>query len=292
MGWARAQWPTQECAGILFVPMLLGRLLEVINNMFLICLGLGAFAGVLSGLFGLGGGVLIVPALVMVFHWAHFSSQLAIHMAMGTSLATIIVTATNSTYEHQKRGGIDWSIVRQMSVGIVFGALLGSIGAHFIDGELLEELFAIYLVLIALKMLLSRTQVHQRSMPAPWVSALVGGVIGFKSALFGVGGGTVSVPFLNYCGQSMKRAAGISAACGLPIALTGSLGYIISGWHQSNLPPWSIGYIYLPAWLGIVLTSAICARLGARLSHCWPQQRLQRLFALLLLAIAANILLS
>ncbi|MFM2482992.1 sulfite exporter TauE/SafE family protein [Celerinatantimonas sp. YJH-8] len=260
--------------------------------MLLLYLGLGALAGLLSGLFGIGGGLVIVPVLVFTFHLLHFPAALSVHMAMGTSLATIIVTAANSTYGHYRQDGIDWRIVRQMSTGIVLGALLGSVLAHGLNGQLLENLFGIYLVLIALKMLLSHNCVSSRSMPKFWVTSLVGGFIGFKSALFGVGGGSVSVPFLNYCGQPMKKAAGISAACGLPIALTGTLTYAVMGCQQSaQLPEWSLGYIYLPAWLGIVVTSAWCARIGARLAHRWPQLLLKRLFAVMLLLIAAKIFL-
>lgn len=258
--------------------------------MFVICLVLGACAGMLSGLFGLGGGVLLVPAFVVVFHWADFPISSAVHMAMGTSLATIILTASSSTYSHWRQGGVDWTIVRQMAYGIVIGALSGSFFAHYIDAQLLEIFFALYLILIAGKMLFFHQRVVNRSMPAPWVTALVGGLIGFKSSLFGVGGGTVSVPFLNYCGQSMKRSAGISAACGLPIAVTGTIGYIISGWNNPALPGPHLGYVYLPAWFGVILTSLIFARIGAKFSHVWPQQRLQQLFALLLLVIAGKIL--
>lgn len=256
----------------------------------LICyLILGAVAGILSGLFGIGGGILIVPALVFFFQLIDFPANLAVHMAMGTSLATIIVTAANSTYAHARQKGVDWAIVRQMTGGIIIGALLGSLLAHSMDGELLEFLFGIYLVLMALKMLCSRQCVSQREMPPKWVTACVGGFIGFKSSLFGVGGGSVSVPFLNYFGQPMKKAAGISAACGLPIALTGTVSYIVMGWNQSDLPAWSFGYIYGPAWLGIVLTSAVCARLGARFAYRWPPLLLKRLFAVMLLLIAAKI---
>lgn len=257
--------------------------------MFLSCLVLGAIAGTLSGLFGLGGGVLIVPALVVIFQWVNFPTELAIHMAMGTSLATIIFTAASSTYSHYKREGVDWKIVRQLTLGIVIGAFSGSWFAHFINGRWLEWAFGIYLVLIALKMIFAHSQVSNRSMPAAWVTNCVGIFIGFKSAIFGVGGGTVTVPFLNYFGQPMKRAAGISAACGLPIAISGTLGYLLAGSQHAILPDWSIGYVYLPAWLGIILTSSVFARIGARLSHCWSQQRLQRLFAILLLAIAIKI---
>lgn len=253
-----------------------------------IYLCLGASAGLLSGLFGIGGGLLIVPVLVFTFSW-YFPVNLAIHMAMGTSLATIIITASNSTYGHHKNGGVDWSIVRQLSSWMILGTVVGSLLAHWMNGQLLEFLFGIYLVLISLKMLFTRQCVSDRSMPPKWVTALVGGFVGFKSALFGVGGGSVSVPFLTYCGHPMKRAAGISAACSLPVAVTGAIAYAVSGWHQQGLPPWSLGYIYLPAWLGIILTSSFCARLGARLSHRWPQLLLKRLFAILLMAIAVKI---
>lgn len=260
--------------------------------MFWICLVLGAVAGTLSGLFGLGGGVLIVPALVVIFHWAHFPSELAIHMAMGTSLATIIFTASSSTYGHYKQGSVDWKIVCQLTTGIVIGAFSGSWLAHFINGRWLEWAFGVYLILIALKMLFAHQQVSNRSMPSIWVTNCVGIFIGFKSAIFGVGGGTVTVPFLNYFGQPMKRAAGISAACGLPIAISGTLGYLFAGSQHDILPQWSVGYVYLPAWLGIILTSSIFARFGAKLSHIWSQQRLQRLFAILLFAIAAKIFIA
>ena len=258
----------------------------------LILLSMGALAGTLAGLLGIGGGVIIVPVLAMVFQHQGVAIDVLMHVSIGTSLATIVVTSLSSIRAHQKRGAIDWSVFRRITPGIIVGGFLGSVLADAIPGEELRVLFAIFMFLVATQMMIAGTPAPHRKLP-PWPGMLTAGVvIGAIASLMGVGGGAMSVPFMTWCNIHIRQAVATSAAIGFPIALAGAAGFMITGWGNELLPPWSAGYINLPAFTGIVVASILFAPLGAKLAHTIPPTMLKRTFAVLLYVLGTRMLLA
>ncbi len=255
----------------------------------LIYLAVGALAGVLAGLFGVGGGAIIVPILIFLFKAQALDPQLVAKLAIGTSFATIVLTALSSVHSHHRRGNVDWSIVRNMVPGLVAGVVLGSIIATRLHGAVLELLVGLFLAAVGLQMLFSLQPRPSGPMPAVKVQAAAGGGIGFASAFFGIAGGSMTVPFLSACSQPMRRAVATSAACGIPIAVFGATLYAARGWSDPALPAFSLGYIYVPAMLGIAIASLPCAQLGARLASGFPEQLMKRGFALMLIIVALQL---
>lgn len=253
-------------------------------------LALGAFAGTLAGLFGIGGGLVIVPVLIFSFGIQGVSGEIAAHLAVGTSLATIVFTSISSIRSHHKREAVRWDIFRSMAVGIVIGAALGAVTASMLTGASLELIIGIFVILVALKMLLDVSPKPGRDVPGKAGLGAAGGGIGWASAIFGIGGGTLTVPFLSWCNLRMQIAVGTSAACGLPIALAGALANIGTGWNHAALPELSIGFIYLPAFVGIVLTSVPFARVGANLAHRLDAGLLKKIFAVFLILVGIRFL--
>ncbi|MCY1277294.1 Sulfite exporter TauE/SafE [compost metagenome] len=257
---------------------------------FLLYLVLGACAGVLAGLFGVGGGMIIVPVLVFSFTAQGFDPGILTHLAVGTSLATIIFTSINSVREHHRRGAVRWPIFAWMAVGILLGAGLGSLTAAAIQGPMLQRIIGVFAILVALQMGLDLKPRASREVPGKPGLTLAGAVIGWASAIFGIGGGSLTVPFLTWRSVPIQQAVATSAACGLPIAAASALSFMVLGWNETHLPPWSLGFVYLPALVGIAVTSMFFARFGARLAHRLSPRLLKRLFALLLLAVGLNFL--
>jgi uncharacterized membrane protein YfcA len=253
-------------------------------------LALGAFAGTLAGLFGIGGGLVIVPVLIFSFGLQSVSGEIAAHLAVGTSLATIVFTSVSSIRSHHLRGAVRWDIVRSMAVGIVIGAALGAVTASMLTGAALELIIGIFVILVALKMLLDVSPKPGRDVPGKLGLGAAGGSIGWASAIFGIGGGTLTVPFLSWCNLRMQKAVGTSAACGFPIALAGALANVGTGWNNPALPDMSIGFIYLPAFIGIVLTSVPFARVGANLAHRLDAALLKKIFAVFLILVGIRFL--
>ncbi|MCA0899344.1 sulfite exporter TauE/SafE family protein [Microbulbifer agarilyticus] len=259
----------------------------------LIYLLVGMGAGTIAGLFGVGGGLIIVPALVLVFTAQGIAPEILTHMAVGTSLATIIITSISSVRTHHLKGAVDWSIVAAMAPGILIGSWIGGMTADWLSGAWLQLLIGIFAVGIALKMWrdgLRKAQLVSDGSRVPGRVGLsfAGGFIGWVSAIFGIGGGSLTVPFLTRCHVVIQRAVATSAACGLPIAVAGALSFAVQGWNNPQLPEWSSGYIYWPAFLGIVLASTWFARLGALLAHKLSPQLLKNCFAGLLFLIGAR----
>lgn len=252
----------------------------------------GAFAGILSGMLGVGGGLIVVPMLLILLTHQQVAPQHLMQLALGTSLATIAFTAAASARAHQRRGSIRWEAALQLAPGILIGAALGAWFATRLDTSILKAIFVVFLVCTATQLLLSSAPTGERSWPGRAGIWGVGTVIGVVSSLVGIGGGTLSVPFLLHCRSSMREAIGTSAFLGLPIALTGTLTYILLGWHVSGLPQPSLGLVYLPAVAGIAPGSVLCAPFGVWLAHRTPVKRLRRLFALLLYALAAKMIWS
>lgn len=245
----------------------------------LIYLMIGAAAGLLAGLFGIGGGVIIVTVLIFSFAAQGFAPEVITHLAIGTSLATIVVTSLSSVYSHNKSGAVNWQLFIWLTLGIAVGAVAGGLFAQALPGEWLQLAFGLFLIAVGVQMAIPVATGDYRP-PGVSLSVLAGGVIGYISALFGIGGGSLTVPFLAGRGLPMRQAVATSAACGLPVALFGALTFGFGAAALPNLPAGSWGYVYLPALLGIVIASAPAARLGARLAHRLNPRLLRQLFAL------------
>lgn len=252
---------------------------------------LGAAAGVLAGLFGVGGGLVIVPVLVYSFKAHGVAPEVLTHLAVGTSLATIIFTSINSVLEHNKKKAVLWSLVLWLSLGILFGTALGAQTAAWLDGAMLQKIIGVFAILMACKMAFNLGPKASTEQNTPKKPALLsaGAVIGWASAIFGIGGGSLTVPFLVWRGINMQKAVATSAACGFPIAISGALMFMLTGWNNPQLPEYSLGFVYLPALLGIAITSMFFARFGARLAHRLAPLLLKRLFAVLLVSVGISL---
>lgn len=252
---------------------------------------LGSVAGLLSGLFGIGGGIIVVPFLVWLFSAQEFAPESVMLMAVATSLATIIVTAAASLQSYHRLGAVDWPVVKQLVPGVLVGSLLGSIVADSLPTDLFKTLFAFFPIGVAFQMLRPPpTELEPEQPPGDRNLAGAGGIIGALCTLLGAGVGVITVPFLVKRRFPLRQAVAISSACGLPLAMVGSLGYIALGWGKTGLPSWSLGYLYVPAFLCIVTSSRVFAPLGAQLAHKLPTEKLKRFFALLLFAIGIRLL--
>ncbi len=253
----------------------------------------GAFAGVCAGLFGIGGGMIIVPALVWIFTAYHFPPEVVTHLAVGTSLATIIITSISSLTAHHKRGGVRWEVWRSMALGLVIGSLVGAGIADRINGQALQALIGIGALLVALKMLFfSNKEQLGKPLPPKGVQFGAGTGIGMASSIFGIGGGSLTVPFLNWAGLPMKQAVGTSAACGLPIAIAGALGFAWFGQDVANLPKGTIGFVHIIGFFCISAASFITAKFGAKLAHQLPAATLKKSFGVLLIFAGGQLFLS
>jgi uncharacterized protein len=249
---------------------------------------LGIVAGLISGLFGLSGGVVIVPILIFTFAAQGFSPNVLTHLAIGTSLATIVITSISSIFAHHKHGAVLWSVVAWLTPGIIVGAAFGATFAVSVDGPILQLSFGVFLCLVAMTMVFSLQPEGVRSLPGVVGKGIMGAVIGFVSSIFGIGGGSLSVPGLSWFKVPMKNAVATSAACGLPIAVSGVGVYLIQGWDEVGLPVGAWGFVYLPAFIGVVCASAFSAKWGAKLAHQLPANILRIGFAILLLVVGVR----
>jgi uncharacterized protein len=250
-------------------------------------LAAGAVAGTLAGLLGIGGGIIIVPIVTLLFETQGLAHGFAIKMALGTSLATIIVTAFSSIYTHHRKAAVDWKLFKIMAPGALTGSLIGAWLADIIPGETLYAAFIVFLFLVSAQMATSRVSAH-RGLPGTLGLSGVATAFGTVSALMGIGGGSLNVPFLSYCGVPIKRSIATAAAIGLPISASATIGYIVGGLDEAGLPPVSLGYVNLPVFGGVVASSLLFAPLGATLAHKLPDQLLRRLFAIFLFALATR----
>lgn len=255
-----------------------------------VCTGL--FAGLCAGLFGLGGGVVVVPALFFLFAWRGFETGLLMHLALGTSLAAAAFAVGASTLAHHRRAAVDWPVVRVLAVGMVLGALAGSAVAEWLPSRALQRLFGTFEVLIALQLLMGLAPAASRTLPRPAALWGVGAGIGSLSAVLGIGGGSLTVPYLLWCNVPLRRAIATSAACGLPITLAGALGFLTVGWTVQGLPAGSTGYVHWPAVAAIALGSVFAAPHGARLAHTMPLPALRRAFAAVVGVVGVEMLLG
>ena len=256
----------------------------------LVYLACGAVAGILAGLLGVGGGLVIVPMLVFVFSWQGMPAELIQIMALGTSLASITITSISSFRAHDKRGAVRWDIWRAITPGILIGTFGGGFLAAALSMAFLKGFFVCFVYCVSIQMFLDFRPKASRHLPGILGMSGVGGIIGVVSSLVGIGGGSLSVPFMTYCNVPMHTAVGTSAAIGFPIAVAGALSYIWNGLSVPNLPPYSLGYINLVALAGIVAASYCTAPLGAKLAHALPVAKLKRFFAVFLFCIATRML--
>ncbi|UTW46702.1 sulfite exporter TauE/SafE family protein [bacterium SCSIO 12696] len=243
---------------------------------------LGIVAGLIGGLFGLGGGVVIVPLLIISFTAQGFDAEILTHLAIGTSLATIVVTSISATWVHHQKKAVLWPVFVQLAPGIAIGAVLGGVIAAMLSGVLLQLVFGLLMVAVAIQFGLGVKPHAHRELPGGWVNGVAGSVIGVLSALFGIGGGSLTTPYLLWCNVSVHRSIATSAACGLPIGLFSAFSFMAAGWSITSLPQGAVGYIYLPAFIGISLAATVSARWGAQLAHRLPALLLKRLFALVI----------
>ncbi|OCG24243.1 hypothetical protein A9G11_03960 [Gilliamella sp. wkB108] len=266
----------------------------VLELFILICVG--ACAGLLSGLFGVGGGALIVPALIFTLDHFNLGGPWVTHIAIASSLATIIGTSLSSSWNHNKNHNVEWSILKRMVLGCIIGTLGGAYITPYIPGVGLKWIFTIFLIYTGGKFLFKTNNITKSQPTAISLNnsiyVIVGGLIGIFAALVGVGGGVLVVPFLKKCGINMRKAIGTSAAFTLPVAFGGAIGYIISGWNIKGLPEYSFGFIYLPAVITIMLASIPMAKVGVQIGQKLSLTKLVKFFGGLLLLIALKLISS
>lgn len=254
-------------------------------------LAMGMVAGFLAGLLGIGGGMMMVPGMTLIFTARGVASGMAVKMAIATSMATILFTSLSSVRAHHRLGAVRWPIALAMAPGIVAGGLLAGAGAFaLLKGQGLALIFAAFIGYTAVQMLLDRKPHPGRALPAPWLQSGVGAGIGFVSALLGAGGAFLSVPFMTWCNVPPRHAVGTSAALGFPIALASTAGYVLSGWQLPPALPGARGYLYLPGLAIVALASVLSAPWGARTAQRVNVALLKRLFAVMLLGLAASML--
>lgn len=251
---------------------------------------LGLASGFIAGLFGVGGGLTIVPILLLLFQAQGFPDAQIMHLALGTAMATIVVTSISSMRAHHRQGGVRWDIFRSMAPGLVGGTLLGSLFASRVPTDAMAMAFTVIVYWAALQMLLDIRPKPTRQLPGSGGLLGVGGLIGGVSSLVAAGGGFLSVPFMVLCNVPIRQAVGTSAALGFPIAAAGVVGYIAGGWGVADLPGPHLGFVYLPAFVGVVVSTVFMAPVGARMAHRLPVKQLKRAFGVMLALLASKML--
>ena len=251
---------------------------------------MGACAGYLAGLLGIGGGMIMVPFMAFILTAKGFPADYVVKMAVATSLATICFTSLSSVRAHHQRGAVLWPVVKLLAPGILLGSLIGAQIAVALPTKILSTLFALFVAFSATQMFLDRKPKPTRTLPGGLGMFGMGNVIGMLSSLVGAGGAFVSVPFMTWCNVKIHEAVGTSSALGFPIALAGTLGYVWAGQDMPNMPAGSIGYLYVPGLVFISLASMVTAPLGARTAHRMDIRPLKRVFAAGLYILAAYFL--
>jgi len=252
---------------------------------------LGAFIGFFAGLLGLGGGMIMVPLLVFLFDAQHFAARYILHMALGTAMATIVFTSISSSHAHHRHGAVNWQIVRDISPGILVGTLLGSLLSGWVSIKVLAVFFTAFVYYAATQMILGLKPKATRQLPGRSGMFVAGGIIGGVSSLVAAGGAVLSIPFMTRHNVKLHQAIGTSSAIGFPIAVGGTLGYIAAG-MAAPMPPYSLGFVYLPALAGVAIASILTAPLGAKMAHRLPIPILRRIFAVILYILASKMLIS
>lgn len=255
-------------------------------TIWLLYVAAGLFTGFLSGLLGIGGAMILVPLLISTFSILHFPADHIYVMAVGTTFANILFTSFSSFIAHHRRGGVLWPVFRALAPGIIIGTLAGTTVATHAPGKILEAVFVFFLFWIGTRMLFRKKETPHGRLPGSWQMFAIGTGIGGFCSLIGAGGGSLVVPLLSRSSVPLSQAIGTAAALGFPIALAGVTGYILNGLHATDLPPYCLGYVYLPALIGLTGAAVLAAPFGVQLAHRLPVDRLRKIFALLLYTLA------
>ncbi|MDP1604983.1 MAG: sulfite exporter TauE/SafE family protein [Legionella sp.] len=251
----------------------------------------GVFAGLMSGLMGLGGGLIVVPALLIIFrHNPAIAPQISMQLAAGTSLAIMMFTSQAAIRAHYRLGDVLWTVYRRLAGGIIIGTIMGCVMAAYLPTSWLRWILIIVLLIVAIKMLMDVNTILPVRFPPAWVNALISWIIGFKSGLLGLGGGILIIPYLTYCGVEMRKIAAVSALCTMTVAIIGTITVMITGANEAGLPPYSTGYVYWVAVVFVSIPSALMAPLGARLTYVLPFKYLRYGFILFLLMTIISLL--
>ena len=251
---------------------------------------LGAIAGYLAGMFGIGGGIILMPVLMFLFDAQHFPAEHLLHLALGTSMAAILFSALASLSKHHQHGAVNWRVVRNITPGVLLGTGIGAVFATRISPHYLAIFFALFVYFVAAQILIDVRPHAARQLPGAVGMTLTGMLTGWLSSMVSIGGGTIIVPFLVWCNVSLRNAIGTSAAIGFPVAVGGTIGYVATGIGIPSLPAHSLGFVYLPALSWVALAGILTASLGAKATHQLKIGILRKLFALLLLVLATKLL--
>ena len=262
-----------------------------------IFLALGAFTGLLAGMFGIGGGSVLVPALMFIFYGMDFEASIVIYLAIGTSLTSIFFSALSSAYSHHLKHSVEWSLVPPLSIGMVVGALVGSKYATSLESNDLKLIITIFLFAVGVEMVFSYSQFiinkTKKTLSISNVTApLHGSWIGFLSSIIGIGGGSFTTPLMIAGGYNIRKGIGTAAACGVPIAIAGALGYMLFGQGNSDLPNFTSGFVFWPAVAAISFASILTAKVGANLSHSLSEVTLKRMFGIFLIMVGVMVMIS
>ena len=251
---------------------------------------LGSFSGVLAGLFGIGGGIIIIPTFFYIFSYLAFPDEILSHMVLGSSLGVIAFSSISSTFSHHSKGAVNWRIIKVVAPSIVIGSSLGGLTAGYLESSTLQGLVSLFLVVASVQLIFEFPPPSQNPKTNLAGPVIAGGGIGWLSGVFGIGGGIFSVPYFYHRGLKMMHAIGTSAACGIPIAIAGSISYILIGYENLNLPEYSVGYVYLPATIIVGVMSSLTAKFGVNIAHRMKQKKLRIAFAFLVMIMALNLL--
>ena len=255
-------------------------------------LGIGAVVGFFAGLLGIGGGIIIVSSLAIMFASHGYPPRFVMHLAIGTSLAAMAAGVFSSLRAHHTRGAVDFAVVKAMTPGLLAGVLAGTFIARIAPTAFLKYFFLGFVAFNTVQMTLNLRPKAARELPGRAALFAVAAGIGMCSSFFGGGAAAFGVPFLLWCNVTMHRAIGTVAAMAFPLAIAGTLGYIVSGWTVPDLPRWSVGFVYVPAFLAISATSMFTAPLGARVAHRLQGVTLRRIFAVFLIVMGAKVAIS
>ncbi|WP_321467825.1 sulfite exporter TauE/SafE family protein [Halarcobacter sp.] len=253
---------------------------------------LGCFVGIAAGLLGIGGGGIIVPSLTVIFLMQGMEQENIMHMALGTSMATIVITSVSSFRAHNKKGGVLWNVFKMMAPGIIIGTFLATFLASILSSFYLAVFFSIFMAYVSIQMFLNKKPKPSRKLASSKTQFSAGTIIGAISAMVSIGGGSLTVPYLLWQNVELKKAIGTSAAIGFPIAVSGTLGYIINGWSNTDLTHYTLGFVSLPAFFFIAICSYLTAPIGVKLAHTLPVGIVKKIFALLLISLSLKMLFS
>jgi uncharacterized membrane protein YfcA len=251
---------------------------------------MGLFIGFFAGMLGIGGGLILVTLMVFLFSLQGFPADRIVHIALGTSLTSIVFTSISSLRGHHRHGAVRWDILKMATPGLVAGTLLGTFVADGMASKYLAVFFVAFVYYAAVRMFVDVKPKPTRTLPG-WAGMSVAAFItGIVSSLVGAGGGLLSIPLMTICNVPMRNAVGTSAALGLPIAIAGAAGYVYNGLGQDHLPPLTLGYVYIPALVGIVIGTFVTVPAGVKAAHAMPVPRLRKIFAVILFLIATRML--